>query len=287
MCRDLLVGFLRALIGQVVDDGVLVVEHVVLELFIFPDVLEVEVLRRQAVHVELQVVDGTQRSDVEDVHDVADDAADLAHRHTDLAFHRAHAVVGRCKGRDGMDPAVMAAGEERREVVGVRDRAFFFAAVRHEFRQHASGDTAEGMTDYVDLDEVAVLIFRAPLGKQSVVIGAAVAIHPVLFRMRFAVVHGAAEELRVDLTGAVPRRRERAHRRRHAGHAHVDEHLADVRGPEAEVRQEIVRDLLLTEAEHAVEQDDGVLVLVSHFQFPPLGFFQTYTPLLLYMVRNR
>ena len=172
----------------------------------------------------------------------------------------------------------MAARKQRRQVSRVGDGPLLFAAVGHEFGEETSCGAAERVADDVDFDEITVRVPSAPLREKGLCIGGAVPLHAVLFRMCFAVVHRAAEQLCIDFAAAVPRRGEGTHGRCRAGHAHLFKHDSDVRIPEAEIREHFAGDLLLSESEHAMQQQNGIPVLLICHLFSLLFIHNSSPP---------
>ena len=226
--------------------------------------LEVALFRSQAVHSEADVVDRPSGCDIDDVENIADASADVSHDDADLPLEAAGSVMRRCKGGDRVHPSLVSAPEEFGQVVGVGRGTLFGTAVDHELGQKTAGHAAERVADDIRFDEFPVFVEGAPLREQGSVIRCAKTVHAILLGVGLAVVDRAAEELCVHFTGAVPGRGEGPHGRGGTRDAHFVEHLPNVFDPQTKIGDLVRGDLLLAIAEHPVQQDHRVPVLLRH-----------------------
>ena len=157
-------------------------------------------------------------------------------------------------------PVRLAAFEQVGQLVLRRAGALFLRTVIQQFDERAGRRAAEGVTDEIDLLDLAFSIQLAPVRDERLVIGVAVTFVAELLRMDFSVVHCAADDLCVQFTGAVPHGVERADTRLVHFEAGFAGRLYDVAvRTEAEVGEDLREQRLLAVAEEPVHHNERIV----------------------------
>ena len=180
-----------------------------------------------------------------------------------------NAVQSSGERRAGVHPFLFSALKERAEGLPGRSAlSLLLAPLCKQVDERADGRAAEAVAYEVDLLDFSVLVEISPVGDQRLV-GVAVPLVVVPFRMDVAVVHGAALDVGIQVTSPVPHARERADGRCETWDAHLQHSHAGVAVPHAEQRKEVVDPLLGAPAQEPVNHDDRIVVGLFHF-FSPL-----------------
>ena len=159
-----------------------------------------------------------------------------------------------------MYPVLLAAFEQVGQFALRRAGTFFLRTVIQQFDERAGRRAAEGVTDEIDLLDLAFRVQLAPVRDERFVISVTVAPVTELFRMDFSVVHRTADDLRVQLARAVPHGVERAETRLVHFEAGFAGRLYDVAvRPEAEVGEDLREQRLLAVAEEPVHHNERIV----------------------------